>query len=974
MFKQILLSIICLFSVFGSSGYGQDCAPPAVVANANSANLFSPEQEMVLGELTVQQLSGEFRLVRDEQLLAYVNEIGERLIKRLPPTGLKYRFHIVDIPEANAFNIPGGHVFLSRKLIAFSNNEDELAGVMAHELGHAVVRHAATDISERMRKVLKINSLGDSRDVTEKYNLLIENIRTKRVPQSRGHENEQQLEADKIGLFAMVAAGYDAEAFTGFFDRLTENNGKTGSWFSDLFGNARPEQKRVREMIRATDALPRTCREGRGAKATENFLKWQADVVLFREKGRKEELPGLLWKKDLEPKLRSDVFHFAFSPDGKYLLAQDDFAVTVIERQPLRILFQIPAEQGNEATFTPDGKQIVFTTENLRFERWDIAGQNPLEVRELVLRRDCWEHELSPNGNYLACVDTSTNVNVIETKSGRKIFEKKEFYPLSYFEYITWLTKSRDDDKTSFFRIKFTPDSRNVIFSRSERFRFRLKIDMMSVAESENTALAMDLTTMKPVDIGKDLKKISARTFVFLDNERVLGMPTTKIEDAGIFAFPSGKRLQKFDFGAREIKLTSNPKYVVIKPISNGMMGVFDLEKQTVVNGLNKADATVWNNLMAYESAAGSILLREVKYNEAEKKFDATDAGVIQIPVSSINNLNAAGVSDSFKWMALSSKSRGGVWNLESGERKIFVRGFKGAIIGEDGAAVGEFPKFNDTPNSLVLMNPANNEVVSIRELPDRGGRQYGRFILLRSSLKDKPEKKEDKKKSRDPSDEENENAELGLRQDVRFELKDLVQDKVIWTREFPKDAPQYSFDEYSGRLIFYWRIGSDAGKAFLKQNAELKAKADALDVKELDYVVEVIDAFAQKTIGTLLLETGKGSFSVRSGLSEGDWLILYDSESRVLIYSLKTGELRHRFFGRHAAANPTRNQIAVENYPGEVAVYNLDTGERESNFVINGRAAFVRFNLRGDRLFVLSDAQSAYAFNLNKTVKTAAK
>lgn len=972
MFKQIFLSLVCVFSVFGSFGYGQDCAPPAIVANANSANLFSPEQEMVLGELTVQQMSGEFRSVRDEQLLAYVNEIGARLIKNLPPTGLKYRFHIIDMPEANAFNIPGGHVFLSRKLISFAKNEDELAGVMAHELGHAVVRHAASDISEMMRKILKINALGDSRDVTEKYNLLIENVRTKRVSQSRGHENEQQLEADKIGLFAMVAAGYDAAAFTGFFDRLTENEGKTGSWFSDLFGNTRPEQKRVREMIRATDTLPASCREGRSAKATENFLKWQADVVLFREKGRKEELPGLLWKKDLEPKLRSDVFHFAFSPDGKYLLAQDDFAVTVIERQPLRILFQIPAEDGNEAVFTPDGKQIVFTTESLRFERWDIAGKNPLEVRELVLRSDCWEHELAPNGDYLACVDTATNINVINTKTGKKIYEKKEFYPLTFFEYMTWLTKSKDEDKTNFFRIKFTPDSRHVMFSRSDRFRFRLRVDMIAVAESENTALALDLTTLKPIDIGKDLKKISSRAYVFLDNERILGMPSVKLEDAGVFSFPNGKRLQKFDFAAQEIKTTSNPKYVIIKPIATGAIGVFDLEKQTVATGMNKADATVWNNLMAFEAVSGSILLREVKYNETEKKFDGTDAGTIEIPVSSISNLNAAGVSDNFKWMALSSKSRGGLWNLETGERKVFVRGFKSAIVAGDGSAVGEFPRLDETPRSLVLMNADKNLVVPVRELPERGSRQYGRFVLLRSNLKEKAEKKDDKKNAQNSLNEDDEEAEIKLRQEVRFELKDLIENKVIWTREFAKDAPRYSFDEYSGRLIFYWRLGSDEGKAFLKQNAELKARADALGNKEDDYLVEVVDAFAQKTIGTLLLETGKGSFYIGSGLSEGDWLVLYDSESRVLVYSLKSGQLRHRFFGKRAAANPARNQIAVENFPGEVSVYNLDTGERESNFVINGKAAFVRFNLKGDKLFVLSDAQSAYAFDLNKPAKAA--
>jgi predicted Zn-dependent protease len=64
---------------------------------------------------------------------------GEKLIKHLPNQGIKFQFFIIDIPEANAFNIPGGYVFISRKLIGFAANEDEVAGVIAHELGHAVV-------------------------------------------------------------------------------------------------------------------------------------------------------------------------------------------------------------------------------------------------------------------------------------------------------------------------------------------------------------------------------------------------------------------------------------------------------------------------------------------------------------------------------------------------------------------------------------------------------------------------------------------------------------------------------------------------------------------------------------------------------------------------------------------------------------------------------------------------------------------
>jgi predicted Zn-dependent protease len=112
-----------------SSIHAQECAPPVITANTRNYNIFSPEQEIVLGDLNYQRMSGELRFINDHALQAYITALGQKLVKHLPPTGLRFQFYIVDMPEANAFNTPGGFVFVSRKLIGFVNNEDELAGV-----------------------------------------------------------------------------------------------------------------------------------------------------------------------------------------------------------------------------------------------------------------------------------------------------------------------------------------------------------------------------------------------------------------------------------------------------------------------------------------------------------------------------------------------------------------------------------------------------------------------------------------------------------------------------------------------------------------------------------------------------------------------------------------------------------------------------------------------------------------------------
>ena len=257
--KSVVLFLVVVLSV--SFAFGQTCDPPQIVANARTDNIFTPEQEMVLGELTLQRLSTEFRPIRDPQLLAYVESIGAKLLEKFPNTGLKYTFHIIEYPEANAFNIPGGHVFLTRKLIGFVTSEDELASVIAHELGHAAVRHGAQDISSAMKRVLGISTLGDRKDIVDKYNRLIENARTKRAPARRGHENEQQLEADKLGFFAMVAAGYDPNASFTFFDRLTARRVVGSAIFSEIrdpkrsaCGRSQRQQNSCRKRVAPDDA------------------------------------------------------------------------------------------------------------------------------------------------------------------------------------------------------------------------------------------------------------------------------------------------------------------------------------------------------------------------------------------------------------------------------------------------------------------------------------------------------------------------------------------------------------------------------------------------------------------------------------------------------------------------------------------------------------------------------------------------
>jgi len=458
---------------------------------------------------------------------------------------------------------------------------------------------------------------------------------------------------------------------------------------------------------------------------------------------------------------------------------------------------------------------------------------------------------------------------------------------------------------------------------------------------------------------------------VFLDSTRVIGMASEKVGDSGVFSFPEGKRQSRFEFAGQQVISTSDPNYVVIKPISNAKLGVFDVSRGGIVAGMNKVDATVWHNYILFESTSGTLVLDKFHYNPDKKGVDVEDSKTIEIPAAVIGNLSVAEISDNFQWLGISSKTRGGVWNLASGDRKLFLRGFRGAVMSNDGGSIGDFPKLDTTNHSLALLNPKDGSVSLVRELAEHGTRQYGRFVLVREPLK--PAKESDKEKKdktgQQPQPEETETNDRSLNSDVRMSLRDVIKDNVVWTREFKGQAPRFFFDKFSGRLIFYWTLGSAAGKNRLKEDPALAARAEKMGNTDDDYLLEIVDAFATKTIGTALLETGKGSFTITAAYSEGTWLILHDSENRILAFNVQDGEIQQRFFGSTAAISPMRNQIAVENYSGEVSIYDLATGDRQARLILGSDVAFIRFSIDGKRLFVLTDEQVAYAFDVEKLV-----
>ncbi|HYH86240.1 MAG TPA: M48 family metalloprotease, partial [Pyrinomonadaceae bacterium] len=99
-------------------------------------NLFSPEQDVELGEASAEEIKRQTTVLRDDSTTAYVQGLGERIAAGAPGYRFNYKFIVVASQEVNAFALPGGYIFINTGAIEAARNEGELAGVLAHEIAH----------------------------------------------------------------------------------------------------------------------------------------------------------------------------------------------------------------------------------------------------------------------------------------------------------------------------------------------------------------------------------------------------------------------------------------------------------------------------------------------------------------------------------------------------------------------------------------------------------------------------------------------------------------------------------------------------------------------------------------------------------------------------------------------------------------------------------------------------------------------
>src|SRR6516164_7581341 len=189
-------------------------------------NMFSPQQDVQVGRENAAQVDKELPLLQDATVERYVNELGRRLSTYTPNNREEYvwQFKVVNSPDINAFALPGGFIYVNRATLESAMEQAQLAGVIAHEEGHIILRHGTHQASETMLVQAPLAILGGFFGQSGSLMSKLAQYGIGFGVQSIMLRNSRSMEAqaDSVGTYVLYQSGYDPHAMAQFFQIIEQ--------------------------------------------------------------------------------------------------------------------------------------------------------------------------------------------------------------------------------------------------------------------------------------------------------------------------------------------------------------------------------------------------------------------------------------------------------------------------------------------------------------------------------------------------------------------------------------------------------------------------------------------------------------------------------------------------------------------------------------------------------------------------------
>lgn len=918
----VVLSALLPAGLLSQTAAPSTCSLPEPPLGANRPNLFNEQQEQWLGDAMAAQEETEYVLLPEKDSVELTN-IGQKLLAQLPPTPIQYHFRVYESDELNGFSLAGGYVYLSRKLMMNARNEDEVAGVVAHEIGHIYTHQIATELSRSFDKLMHIASFSDRNDVFDKYQRMLNAEWKNSAALDENEQEKDELRADAVGLYAMVRAGYAPKAFAVILERIANTKGKNGNVLSDILGGTSVEGMRVRAARKTVSSASDTCKNLESKNSPE-FLKFQQALISRPVNSVEDPTPGLSPVALADP-VRPGLNWVRFSPDGKYVLAQNEIYVYVLSSSPLKQLFKVYAPGASGAHFTPDSKHLVFHYQTLRVEDWDVESGNMLAAHEIFEYRGCWQSELSPDGKVLACVFLNGDANqlsleLFDVASGKVVLDKESFFQPDQ-RAQAYKIMTRVDWDPEWLAIAFSPDSHYL------------------VVVGETNHLAVDLTSLKPVTLRLGLGEIAQGRVMFTAPDQLLydcdagqrEIFRSSQANVCLAEFPSGVPIRKFVEGWEGFVPVAQGNYLVAQSYFDSTPHLIDLSVGKPSSLLRFQASDVWGKLLACESSKGGVSIGEI---------GAAKLDVVDFPPAPLPFVRVAHFSPDGKYLALSNENRGAIWKVSTNHQIALTRSFRGAWFDDSEQLFLQLTNGQSKPGQNIRVDLKTGAVA------ETGKYEYDHHQLLDVSY------------FNDPSGKSND----------EFQFFDQKTGNLLWKKRYSNGAPLISQQE-PGVLVMTWgREGlSDWGE--IKHSTMMVKSSDLTKDQDQGMLIELVNSQTGAVLRQLATPEGRASGSSvdnRSAVAFGDLVVAHGNSSNSVVYDAKTGARLMAFWGRAIAGDNKLGLIAATNHDQEIVVYEVATGKERFHSTLDLKVRAARFIPEKQQLLVVTGNQSLYTLDVS--------
>ncbi len=342
--RRSLLQVAGALTVSGCAcGIAGCVATNPATGRSSFTGGFSPQDDIRLGAeqhpKLLEAFGGEYR---DPKLNRYLDTIGVRLARHTEYQQFPYTFTLLNTHIVNAFALPGGYVYVSRGLLALASNEAELAGVVAHELGHVNARHTAERLGAQQVATLGVlaGAIGASLLGISPGNVA-QIGQTIAALAIQSYSREQEMESDTLGIRYMSQAGYDPDAMVTFLASLREQSQVEARSMGLPPGsvdeyNLMATHPRTADRVREAQAQAQVSRPPDARLARQEFLAL-IDGMLFGDDPAQGLVKG---RRFVHPEMRFEFtappgFRLQNAPE-RVMASDADGAAVVFDVAPLR--------------------------------------------------------------------------------------------------------------------------------------------------------------------------------------------------------------------------------------------------------------------------------------------------------------------------------------------------------------------------------------------------------------------------------------------------------------------------------------------------------------------------------------------------------------------------------------------------------------------------------------------------------------